>query len=351
MITVTPFGTAPDGSEVSCFTLDDGHIAVRVMNFGATVLGIDAPDAAGTMADVVLGYDTLDGYTALNPSCYGATIAPSANRIGGAKLTIDGTEWKLLANEGENNLHTDLEHALHKRVWPAEVDEAANTVRMTATLAHGELGLPGDRTFTAEFSLTPAGAFRIAYTCTSDRRTFVNMTNHTYFNLAGHDAGSVRDQVVSINASQIVELGHDSVSTGKLLDVEGTPFDFRSAKALGADIDADDEQIRIAHGYDHCFCIDNFWPCGHLRHALHAVDPVSGRALDIAITAPGAHLYTGNFVGDTHAKADATYEVNGGFAFEPEYYPNTPNIPSFPQCYCGPGFPFESVIEYRFSTI
>lgn len=351
MVSVSPFGCAPDGSSVSRFTLDNGHITVRVMNFGATVLGIDAPDLSGKRADVVLGYDTLDGYTALNPSCFGATIAPSANRIGGAKLTIDGVEWKLLANEGENNLHTDLEHALHKRVWNAEVDEEHDTVRMTATLAHGELGLPGERTFVAEFSLTPAGAFRIHYSCTSDRRTFVNMTNHTYFNLAGHDAGSVEDQVVSINASRIVELGEDCVSTGTLLDVAGTPFDFRSPKALGADIDADNDQIRIGHGYDHCFCIDGFWPCGHLRHALRAVDPVSGRALDIDITAPGAHLYTGNYVGDEHAKDDATYRERAGFAFEPEYYPNTPNIPSFPQCFCGPDHPFESIIEYRFSTI
>ncbi|MBM6754962.1 galactose mutarotase [Collinsella tanakaei] len=351
MVSVSPFGRTPDGTDVTCFTLDNGHITVRVMNFGATVLGIDAPDLSGERADVVLGYDTLDGYTALNPSCFGATIAPSANRIGGAALTIDGVEWKLLANEGENNLHTDLEHALHKRLWDAEVDEEHNTVRMTATLAHGELGLPGERTFTAEFSLTPAGAFRICYRCTSDRRTFVNMTNHTYFNLAGHDAGSVADQIVTINASRIVELGEDCVSTGTLLDVAGTPFDFRSSKALGADIDADNDQIRIGHGYDHCFCIDGFWPCGHLRQALHAVDPVSGRALDIAITAPGAHLYTGNYVGDEHAKGDATYRERGGFAFEPEYYPNTPNIPSFPQCFCGPEHPWTSTIEYRFSTL
>ena len=351
MITVTPFGTAPDGTEVSRFTIEANGITVRVMNFGATVLGIDVPDADGTLADVVLGYDTLDGYTALNPSCYGATIAPSANRIGGAKLTIDGVEWKLLANEGENNLHTDLEHALHKRVWDAEVDEAHDTVRMTAHLAHGELGLPGERTFIAEFSVAADGTFRIRYACESDRRTFANMTNHTYFNLAGHNAGSSLDQVVSLNASQFVVLDEHSVSTGELRDVAGTPFDFRTPKPLGRDIAADDEQIAIAHGFDHCFCIDDFWPAGHLRPALHAEDPASGRVLDIRITAPGAHLYTGNFVGDEHAKDDATYHVNDGFAFEPEYYPNTPNIPSFPQCFCGPDHPYESIIEYRFSTI
>ena len=352
MISTAPFGTAPDGTEVTCYTLDNGTVAVRIMDFGATILGVDAPDENGERADIVLGYGTLDGYTAHNPSCYGATIAPSANRIGGAKLTIDGVEWNLVKNEGENNLHTDLEHGLHKRVWDAEVDEAANTVRMTATLAHGELGLPGERTFTAEFTLTPANVLRLRYAATSDQRTFVNMTNHVYFNLAGHDAGSALDQIASVNASQVLIVDEHSVPTGKLREVEGTAFDFRTPKPLGRDIRADDEQIKIANGFDHCFCINDFWPSGaHLRPALHAEDPASGRVLDISITAPGAHLYTGNFLGDEHAKDDATYKANDGFAFEPEYYPNTPNIPSFPQCFCGPDHPYESIIEYRFSTI
>ncbi len=351
MVTATPFGTTPDGTEITCYQIEAGDIAVRVMNFGATVLGIDAPDTSGARADVVLGFGSLDGYLGGNPSCYGATIGPSANRIGGARLTIDGVEWRLVANEGENNLHTDLEHGLHKRVWDAEVDEAANTVTMTASLAHGELNLPGERTFTAEFSVSPAGTFRIRYACESDRRTFANMTNHTYFNLAGHDAGSIRDQLVQVNASRFVVIDEHSVSTGELRDVDGTPFDFRQAKPLGRDIDADDEQIRIAQGFDHCLCVDGFWPAGHLRPALHAEDLESGRVLDIQITAPGAHLYTGNFVGDEHAKDDASYHANDGFAFEPEYYPNTPNIPAFPQIFCGPDHPYESIIEYRFSTL
>ena len=353
MITVTPFGTAPDGSEVSCFTLEDGHIAVRVMNFGATVLGIDAPDTAGTVADVVLGYETLDGYTALNPSCYGATIAPSANRIGGAKLTIDGTEWKLLANEGENNLHTDLEHAPHKRVWSAEVDEAANAVRMTATLAHGELGLPGERTFTAEFSLTPAGAFRIAYTCTSDRRTFVNMTNHTYFNLAGHASSDVRAQVATVHAGRYLPVREDSVSEGTIESVLGTPFDLRCGAALGTGIDAaDNVQIARGRGYDHCFCIDGFEPDAAPRPALEARDPASGRTLAIAITQPGAHLYTGNWLDDgaNLAKGGATYGPQAGFAFEPEYYPDGMHHADWPQPVCTPNHPYEETIVYRFGT-
>lgn len=352
MISATPFGTTPDGAQVTCYAIDNGRITVRVMDFGATIIGIDAPDENGECADIVLGYGSIDGYTAANPSCYGATIAPSANRIGGAELTIDGETWHLVKNEGENNLHTDLDHGLHKRVWNAEVIDTENTVRFTTSLAHGELGLPGERAFTAEYTLTPAGVLRLRYAATSDRRTFVNMTNHAYFNLAGHDSGSILGQVVSVNASQVLVVDEHSVPTGELRDVEGTAFDFRSPKPLGRDIEADDEQLRIAHGFDHCFCVDGFRATGtHLRPALHAEDPESGRVLDISITTPGAHLYTGNFVGDEHAKDDATYRANDGFAFEPEYYPNTPNIPSFPQCFCGPEHPYESVIEYRFSTI
>lgn len=351
MITASPFGTAPDGSPVTCYAISACGITARVMDFGATILGIDVPDAAGTVADVVLGYGSLNGYTAANPSCYGATIAPSANRIRNGHLVIDGTAWQLVKNERENNLHTDFDRGLHKRVWNAEVDEDTNTVRMTATLAHGELNLPGKRTFTAEFSISPTGVFRLRYRCESDRRTFANMTNHAYFNLAGHGAGTARDHVVSIDASRFVVIDAESVSTGELRDVADTPFDFRTPKPLGAQIDSDYEQIQLAQGYDHCMCVDGFWPCGRLRHALHAEDPASGRTLDISITAPGAHLYTGNFLGDEHAKDDATYTANSGFAFEPEYYPNCPNIPTFPQCYCGPGFPYESTIEYRFGTI
>lgn len=351
MISTAPFGTAPDGSAVTRFEISGGGIAVRIMDFGATIVGIDVPDAHGASADIVLGYPTVDGYAGANPSCYGATIGPSANRIGGARLTIDGTEWCLAANEGENNLHTDLDHGLHKRMWTAEVDEEANAVRMTCALAHGELGLPGERTFSAEFSVSPQGVFTLRYTCDSDRRTFANMTNHTYFNLAGHGAGSVRDQVVSVAASRFAVLDDHSVSTGELRDVAGTPLDFRTLKPLGRDIESDYAQIRIANGFDHCMVVDGFWPCGHLRPALHAEDPASGRTMDIRITAPGAHLYTGNFCDDVHAKDDATYTTNSGFAFEPEYIPNTPNIPSFPQCFCGPDHPFESVIEYRFGTI
>ena len=183
MITSELFGTAPCGTPVHRYTLNGPEICVRIMDYGATVLGIDVPDIPGNVRDVVLGFDKLEDYFD-NPACFGATIGPVANRTAGATITITGTDWHMPANEGTNNLHSDLEHGLHKRVWDVELDEVHNAVRMTTSLENGELGLPGNRTFTAVFTVTRTGCFRIEYGCESDRATYVSMTNHTYFNLS-----------------------------------------------------------------------------------------------------------------------------------------------------------------------
>lgn len=349
MIAVEPFGSAPSGEEVRSYTLYADSIRVRVTDFGATVLGIDVPDANGTMADVVLGFDSFKGYLD-NPACYGCTIGPSANRVADGRVAIDGDIWQLEQNEGTTNLHSSLAHGLHKRIWTAEVDEATTTVRMTCSLANGELGLPGNRRFTATFTLTERGTLRIAYRCESDARTFVNMTNHTYFNLGGHSAGNVLDHMLTIPASGYLPINARSLPLGAVAPVAGTPFDFRTPRAIGPGLASGHEQIEAAHGYDHCLCIDGYWPCGRLRPALHAEDPGSGRTLDISITTPGLQLYTGNWLGDANAKGGTSYAAHAGFAAEPEHYPDTPNNPTYPQSFCGPGHPYESVIEYRFST-
>ena len=200
MITSELFGTAPCGTSVHRYTLNGPEICVRIMDYGATVLGIDVPDIPGNVRDVVLGFDRLEDYFD-NPACFGATIGPVANRTAGATITIAGTDWHMPANEGVNNLHSDLEHGLHKRVWDVELDEAHNAVRMTTSLEDGELGLPGNRTFTAVFTVTRTGVFRIEYGCESDRATYVSMTNHTYFNLAGHNSGMDCEHFFVANAA------------------------------------------------------------------------------------------------------------------------------------------------------
>ena len=356
MIEKHPFGTAPDGRTVTVYGLSAGPARVRVMDFGATLLGADVPDAAGNIADVVLGFDALEGYFD-NPACYGATVGPSANRTDRGEVPLAGALYQLPKNDGPdqaNNLHTDLARGLHKRVWNAQVDEASNAVRFTCTLADGELGLPGARTFTAEYALAQdemgAAVLTLTYGCTTNAETFVNMTNHSYFNLAGHASGSALAQLVGIRAERFLPVRADSVSTGEVRAVAGTPFDFRAPKALGADIDADDEQLLRGHGYDHCFCVDGYEPDATPRPALTAHDPASGRVLEIAITAPGAHLYTGNWLDDSPIKDGGSYTARDGFAFEPEFWPDNVHHDEWEHPVCTPEHPYRSQIVYRFST-
>lgn len=339
MITSELFGTAPCGTPVHRYTLNGPEICVRIMDYGATVLGIDVPDIPGNVRDVVLGFDKLEDYFD-NPACFGATIGPVANRTAGATITIDGTDWHMPANEGVNNLHSDLEHGLHKRVWDVELDEVHNAVRMTTSLEDGELGLPGNRTFTAVFTVTRTGVFRIEYGCESDRATYVSMTNHTYFNLAGHNAGMDCEHFFIANAAHYLPIDDQNIPTGEIAPVEGTPFDFRELRPVAPGMEADDPQIKQVRGYDHCLCIDGYQYGRNLRRALHVEEMWTGRELDYYTTAPGVQLYTGNWLGDEHAKDDANYGWGAGFALEAEMYPDTPHQPLFPQ-HCGSGSPLQ----------
>ena len=308
MIEAEPFGTLPTGEDVHVYTLRVGEASVSIMDFGATILSVRVPDASGSIADIVLGFGSIDGYLD-NPACYGATIGPIANRTDCAEVPLGEALYHLPANDGPehaNNLHSDLDTGLHKRLWEARALDADNALALTCHLADGEIGLPGNRTFTVTYrlSLEDDGsiALEVSHQCDTDAETVVNMTNHSYFNLAGHDSGQVDDQLVRIDANSYLPVREDSVSTGEVLDVTGTPFDFRKMHQLGEFMDQVDEQLRRARGYDHCLCIDGFGRGAAPRHALHAEDPTSGRTLDIAITAPGAHLYTGNWLDDAQAR-------------------------------------------------
>lgn len=356
MVRTLAFGTTPDGTPVRAYELACAGVTARISDFGATLLGLTAPDRAGRVADVVLGFGSLDGYLD-NPACFGATIGPVANRTDAGEVPLVGTTYQLPQNDGpeqRNNLHTSLTAGLHKRVWVACMDNEANAVTFSTTLNDGELGLPGARTFTATYALAPAqeggAALTVRYRCETDVPTYVNMTNHTYWNLAGHASGSARGQLIQVNASRYLPLREDSVSAGEVREVAGTPFDFRVPKPLGQDIDADDPQLAIAHGYDHCLCVDGYEPNGRPRPTLHAEDSASGRTLDVAITTPGAHLYAGNWLGDDHAKDGASYRGQSGFAFEPEFWPDAIHHPAWEQPTCEPGHPYEQTIVYRISA-
>jgi|GEM_PF-26543 len=361
MITADIFGSLPDGCCVTKYTLSTHGVSVSVMDFGATVLSVCIPDRTGVAADVLLGFGDLAGYLD-NPACYGSTIGPVANRTDRAEVPLAGRIYHLPANDGPdhaNNLHTDLARGLHKRLWSTELFEDDNAVRFSCELADGELGLPGNRRFAVTYRLDKEaqkdgadGGVRleVEHVCETDAETYVNMTNHSYFNLAGHASGVCLSQRVSIDAETFLPLRADSVSAGESLSVADTPFDFRSLKELGADIECGNAQLDRARGYDHCFCVAGYARGAAPRHALRAVDDASGRTLDIFITAPGAHLYTGNWLGDEGAKDAASYGPHDGFAFEPEYYPDAVHHAEWPQPVCAPDRPYRERIVYRFGV-
>ncbi len=356
MDTRQPFGTAPDGTPVSVYTLRCAGVTARVMDFGATLLGVDAPDAQGNVADLVLGFGSLEGYFD-DPAFYGCSVGPSANRVEDGQLTIAGKTYQLPTNDGPNNRnnnHSDFDHGLHKRVWAAEPSADGASCTFTISVADGEYGLPGNRTFIARYGLSVAEkggvALTLTYLCSSDAETYVNMTAHTYWNLAGHDSGKALGQIACINASKFLPLRDDNVSLGEVWPVAGTPFDFRRPKALGQDIEEEDAQLVQGKGYDHCFVIEGYTEDGEPRHAFHAEDPESGRTLDISVTTPGAHLYTGNWLDDSPAKDGATYTPNCGFAFEPEFWPNNNRHEDWEHPVCKPGHPYEQTVVYRISV-
>lgn len=350
MIEARPFGTLPTGAETTLFSLYDGIVTVRVTDLGATIVGIEAPDAAGTPADVVLGYDDAPAYFPNAPYFFGATVGPSANRVEDGAVPIGDTIYRLPANENGNNLHTDHENGLHALIWRADVDESSCSVTFNRTIADGAYGLPGERSFSVRYALSDARLV-VTYEATSSAPTFINLTNHSYFNMAGAGAGSVHGQQLMIAAEFFLPIDAASLPTGELRAVAGTPFDFRSAKPIGRDITADDEQLALANGYDHCFCIDGYSEeSPSCRRAARALDPASGRGMELWTSLPGLQLYTGNFLNEDRAKGGASYHAQEGFALEPQFYPATPSHPAFPQAIFGPGRPYRARNEYRFFT-
>lgn len=355
MVEKTEFGTLPSGETAHVFTLKAGDITVRVSDFGATVLGIEVPDAQGNIADVVLGHKDLAGYAGPNDAFYGATVAPVANRTAGGEIPVGVKTYQLPKNDHEaNNLHTDKDHGLHKRLWTedyaAETDHSA-TLQLSYHLDSGDLYLPGSRLVTARFTVSAPATLTIAYQMETDRPTFANITNHSYFNLAGHASGDVRAQTMQIRADRFVCIDEASIPTGELREVDLTPFDFHEAHALGDQIDADYDQIANARGYDHCFVIDGYEPDAAPRLAMRAEDPASGRVMEVYLTTPGVQLYTGNWLGDADGKDGASYGQNDGFAIEPEFYPDCVHHEDWPQPRVTASHPFKSVIEYEFSTV
>ena len=339
------WGKTPGGAPIIAYHLSNNSgVEVVVLNYGCTIKNIFVPDKAGSKVDVVLGYDDYKDY--FDNNCFfGATVGPTANRIANARYTIDGKEFVLPINDGPNNLHTDMNNGFHKRIWDAE--EGEDFVKFTLKAEDGDLGFSGNRVFELTFSLGDDNALKLHYHATSDAKTLMNLTNHAYFNLGGHNSGSCLDHVMKMNSSAYTPVSSSqSIPTGEIATVEGTPFDFRQEKTLGKDIEADDQQLKFVGGYDHNFVVDG--ADGSLKEFCCVSSPATGITMKCFTTLPGFQLYTGNYVKNVPGKEGAVYDFRHGFCLETQFYPNSVNEPSFPDCIFGPDREYDTVTVYQF---
>jgi len=343
----TAFGMNGFGEPVDCFTLTNATgLRVRIMNHGGVILSIEMPDRQGKLADIVLGHDTAEEYTADTPY-FGCIAGRVANRINKGHFTLDGTDYQLAVNNGSNHLHGG-ERGFDKRVWTATVLDAQNGVRLELLSPDGEENYPGNLSVSVTYTLTEKSELKIRYEAETDRPTPVNLTNHSYFNLAGHDTGDCGEHELTLYADTFVPTHANSIPTGEIRPVENTPFDFRSATLIGERIDADDEQLNFARGYDHTYCLGT---TGELTLAARVVDPHSGRVLEAFTTEPGVQFYSGNFLeGNMRGKGGFIYPFRGGFCLETQHWPDSPNQPTFPNTILRPGETFTSETVYRFSA-
>ena len=348
-ISKKPFGKMPDGRTIDLYTLTNNHgMRVAITNYGGIVVSIVVPDRNGKPGDVVLGFDNLEGYLGKEPY-FGALVGRYGNRIGNSRFKLDGAEHKLPANDGPNSLHGGLK-GFDKRVWTArEIRGEHPALELTYLSKDGEEGYPGNLSVKIVYSLAEDNALRIDYSATTDKDTVLNLTNHSYFNLAGEGKGDILKQEIMINSDRFTPIDGTLITTGELRTVAGTPFDFRKPAAIGSRIDADDEQIKFGKGYDHNFVLNRSGAGPSL--AARVADPGSGRVLEVLTTQPGLQFYTGNFLdGSIHGKGGKAYGRRSAFCQETQHFPDSPNKPSFPSTELKPGQTYRQSTVFRFST-
>lgn len=344
-----PFGTLPTGESVTVFTLANGDgMEVRVLDYGATIQSIRVPDRDGRIVDVTLGYDDLGGY--LSDTYYmGAVAGRYANRIANGQFTIDSTTYQLARNNGPNHLHGG-ERGFDKVRWHAEPFQRGDSVGVTLhyTSPAGEEGYPGTLEVQVTYVVTMSNELVVAYHATTDAPTHVNLTQHTYFNLAGQ--GDILDHGLSIDASRYTPIDSTAIPLAELANVEGTPFDFRALTPVGSRIGVDHPQLALGDGYNHNYVLDRM--DDDLTHAARLVDPITGRTLDVYTTAPGVQLYTGNRLsGNVVGKGGVPLERRAGLYLETQYYPNSPNRPDFPSTLLRPGDSYDSRTVFSFGVV
>jgi len=348
--TRAPFGKMPDGTAIEVFTLKNAAgMEVRAINYGATILSIRVADKTGAYGDVVLGYDTLEAYLK-SPGYLGAVVGRYANRIANGRFTLDGREYKLATNNAPNHLHGGNK-GFDKVVWTASnLTTGANgsSVTFSYTSSDGEEGYPGYVQARVTYTVTPANEVDVTYFATTDKPTPINLSQHTYFNLAGHASGPITDHGLRISADRYTPVNASLIPTGEPMRVSGTPFDFRSPKFIGARIDVDDPQLKIGGGYDHNFVLNQFGT--GLAHAAWLNDERTGRTLDVFTTEPGLQFYTGNRIPAVTGKQGAKYGPRSGLCLETQHFPDSPNQPAFPSAVLRPGTPYTSRTVYRFGV-
>ena len=346
-----PFGTMPDGTAIERFTLSGaGDLEVSVINYGGIITSLRVPDRNGDVDDVVLGHDTLDGYLTSSPY-FGAIVGRYGNRIAHGRFTLDGIVHQLETNDGAHHLHGGP-RGLDQAVWTAEPFRADGRVGVTfsCTSPDGDQGYPGTLSAQATYTLTDRDDLVLDYVATCDRATPVNLTQHSYWNLAGSAAPPIVDHELTINAANYTPVDASLIPTGAIAPVLGTPFDFRTALPIGARIGDDDEQLRYGRGYDHNLVLSPA-PAGALRHAVRLADPVSGRVLDMHTTEPGVQFYSGNFLdGTIRGKGGTVYAHRSGLCLEAQHFPDSPNRSNFPSTILRPGAEYRSRTVFAFSA-
>ncbi len=343
-VTEKPFGKMSDGAAVHAWTLSYGKIEAEVISYGGTLISLKTPDKAGNVADIVLGYDTLDGYVN-GKAFFGALVGRYGNRIANARFALDGQTYHLPANDHGQTLHGGI-RGFDKHLWTGK--EIPGGVELTYLSKDGEEGFPGNLTATVKYTLE-GGALKIDYSAVTDKDTVLNLTNHSYFNLAGQGEGDILGEVLTLNADRFTPVNKFLIPTGELKPVEGTPFDFRKATPIGERIGADDAQLKLGGGYDHNFVLNH--KAGTTELAATVRDPKTGRVMKVLTDQPGVQFYSGNMMTDGEkGKGGKVYNRRFGFCLETQHFPDSPNHPSFPSTELKPGQRYHTVTVFEFSA-
>jgi aldose 1-epimerase len=342
------FGKMPDGTKITSYTLRNAKGAeATIINYGGIVTTLKMPDRNGNSGDVVLGFDNLNDYVKSSPF-FGALIGRYGNRIARGHFVLDGKKYTLATNNAPNSLHGGVK-GFDKVVWHATPHPSSSSpsLELTYLSKDGEEGYPGNLSVTAIYTLTADNGLKVEFKATTDKDTVVNLTHHSYFNLAGK--GDILNHVVMIDADKFTPVDSTLIPTGELKPVDGTPFDFRTPTAVGARINQNDEQLKFGNGYDHNWSINNY--SGVVRRAARVYEPTSGRVMEVYTDQPGMQFYSGNFLdGTLKGKGGWVYQFRNGFCMEPQHFPDSPNQPSFLSTELKPGQVYHNTIIYWFSV-